>query len=353
MDSSSSSHLLKNEDEKVHEDPPIKDATVNKYGEIMSTLPREKDWAKSCDDLYQYQGFWYTGFFLEGILSAQDHFKARSTDILLVSCMKTGTTWLKALAFAIFTRASFDTSSNPLLSKGPHDCIPFLEVDLAQEYSRRDMEIQLLNTHIPYTSLPKSIIDSGCKIVYIWRDPKDVFISTWFYVGKVLAFMGFEPLPMEESFELFCRGILTYGPYWDHVLGYWKAKLEFPDRILFLKYEEMQKDTYFYVKKLAEFMGYPFTSLEEENGVAHKITEFCNFENLSNLQVNKSGKHRENTPMAIDNNIFFRKGKVGDWENHLTPEMGARLDGIMKHKLMCSGLIASSHEILCPPKCPK
>ncbi|KAF2282929.1 hypothetical protein GH714_043246 [Hevea brasiliensis] len=251
-----------------------------------------------------------TQAFLEGILSAQDHFKARSTDILLVSCMKTGTTWLKALAFAILPGQA-----------------SILQVTL---YSARDHMIVSLS----------------------WRDPKDVFISTWFYVGKVLAFMGFEPLPMEESFELFCRGILTYGPYWDHVLGYWKAKLEFPDRILFLKYEEMQKDTYFYVKKLAEFMGYPFTSLEEENGVAHKITEFCNFENLSNLQVNKSGKHRENTPMAIDNNIFFRKGKVGDWENHLTPEMGARLDGIMKHKLMCSGLIASSHEILCPPKCP-
>uniref|UniRef100_A0A6N2KG44 C2H2-type domain-containing protein n=1 Tax=Salix viminalis TaxID=40686 RepID=A0A6N2KG44_SALVM len=33
-----------------------------------------------------------------------------------------------------------------------------------------------------------------------------------------------------------------------------------------------------------------------------------------------------------------RKGEIGDWENNLTPEMGARLDGIMEQKLKGSGL---------------
>ncbi|XP_050220908.1 flavonol sulfotransferase-like [Mercurialis annua] len=311
-----------------------------KHKEIMSTFPRERDWSLYSEDLYQYKGFWFMGKFLDGILSAQDQYNSPSPDdIILASFMKTGTTWLKALAFAIVTRNSFDiNSTSPLLNKGPHDCVPFLDVDLAKDSSNRDMSMPLVGTHMPYSCLPKSILESGCKIVYIWRDPKDVFISMWFFLAKLMKLMGCKPVSLEEAFEFFCNGVVTYGPYWDHVLSYWKAKQEFPEKILFLKYEEMKKDESFYVKKLAEFMGYSFSSEEEENGVMQKIIEMCSFDNLSNLEVNKNGGYREDkSPLAMKNNVFFRKGEVGDWKNHLTAEMGARLDEIMEQKLMDSG----------------
>ncbi|EEF47718.1 flavonol sulfotransferase-like [Ricinus communis] len=346
MDSSSPScqiHLGKNDEEIINEQE--KDPRTNssdKYKEIILTFPRERDWSLNSGGLYQYQDFWFMGPFLAGVLSAQDHFMARSTDIILASFMKTGTVWLKALAFAIVTRSNFDIdSTSPLLKKGPHDCVPFLEVDLAKDSNNRDMTIPLVGTHMPYTSLPKSILASGCKIVYLWRDPKDVFVSMWFFLAKLLRLMGSEPLPLGEAFELFCKGFVTYGPYWNHVLGYWKARREYPEKILFLKYEDMKKDATFHVKKLADFMGYSFTLEEEENGAMQKIVNMCSFENLSNLEVNKHGR-RENTSIDIENNIFFRKGKVGDWKSHLTPEMGARLDEIMEQKLTGSGLTMMS-----------
>lgn len=107
---------------------------------------------------------------------------------------------------------------------------------------------------------------------------------------------------------------------------------------MFVKYEEMMKDTCFYVKKLAEFMGYPFTSEEEERGMVENVINMCKFEKLSNLEVNKNGMHRPNTSLEIEKNLYFRKGKVGDWENELTAEMGARLDWIVEQKLSGSGL---------------
>ncbi|KAG4116782.1 hypothetical protein ERO13_D12G189200v2 [Gossypium hirsutum] len=120
-----------------------------------------------------------------------------------------------------------------------------------------------------------------------------------------------QPIELDEAFELFCEGVSWYGPYWDHVLGYWKAKLEHPDKFMFLKYEEMNEDTVLYLKKLAEFMGYPFSSEEQQKGVPEKIVKMCSFENLSNLEVNKSGKHREGQGnLGIENKIYFRKGKV-------------------------------------------
>ena len=48
------------------------------------------------------------------------------------------------------------------------------------------------------------------------------------------------------------------GPFWDHVLKYQKTSLERPQKIMFLKYEDLKRDPRGQVKKLAEFMGRPF-----------------------------------------------------------------------------------------------
>ncbi|KAJ6893467.1 flavonol sulfotransferase-like [Populus alba x Populus x berolinensis] len=309
------------------------------YNEVMSTLPKVKGLRGY--DYYLYQGFWYDPFFLEGIMSVQDRFNPQSTDIFVASSPKTGTTWLKALTFAILTRSRLSGSTtSSLLTKMPHDCVPFLEFQLAdQNPSNRDLAIPLLSTHVPYSCLPKSIISSSCKIIYICRDAKDAFVSLWYFLAKMQRSDNVEPLPLEEAFELFCNGIANYGPYWDHVLGYWRASLEFPEKILFLTYEEMKTDTAAHVKKLAEFMGCSFTLEEEEGGGVQKIISMCSFEELSSLEVNKNAEHR--TPgisSPIQNSVFFRKGEIGDWANHLTPEMGARLDDIMEQKLKGSGL---------------
>ncbi|KAL7192293.1 hypothetical protein ACSBR2_024183 [Camellia fascicularis] len=60
-------------------------------------------------------------------------------------------------------------------------------------------------------------------------------------------------LTLEEAFDMFCKGIFSYGPFWDHVLGYWKESLPCPTRVLFLNYEDMKRNTLIHAKKLAEF----------------------------------------------------------------------------------------------------
>ena len=137
----------------------------------------------------------------------------------------------------------------------------------------------------------------------------------------------------------FCEGLSSSGPYWDHVLGYWRASLESPERILFLKYEDLMNDAVYWVKKMAQFMGYPFSFEEEDKGAVQKIINLCSFENMSSLEVNKSGiAEIQLKEMVIRNNIFFRKGKIRDWKNHLTVEMAMQLDQITKQKLNGSGL---------------
>ncbi|KAJ9175099.1 hypothetical protein P3X46_013681 [Hevea brasiliensis] len=310
---------------------------LTKYKEIISTLTQKRSWLPS-QPLHEYQGFWCYPTFLEGIMSAQEHFIAQPTDIFTCTHPKCGTTWLKSLCFAVLTRRNFsDSSSNPLLTESPHEIVPWIDF-LASSGQTRDPELPLLATHIPYTSLPESIVESNCKIIYTCRDPKDVFISLWQFAGIVSGSRA-EDFPLEEAYQQFCEGVHPYGPYWDHILGYWKAHLQFPDGVLFIKYEDLKNDTFSYVKRMAEFMGCPFSMEEESQGLVQKIVDLCSFESLSNLEVNKSKKRSSATgPFKLQYDAFFRKGKIGDWENYLTVDMAAQLDQITEQKLSGTGL---------------
>ncbi|XP_054782692.1 cytosolic sulfotransferase 12-like [Prosopis cineraria] len=173
---------------------------------------------------------------------AKKHFKAHDSDILLVSFPKSGTTWLKALAYAILNRKIYDpTNSNydesqshphPLLTANPHDLVPFLEINLYIHENIPDMSSfpspRLLASHMTYISLPESVKLSMCKIVYLCRNPNDMFTSTWYFIQKYLP-QGQQPRSVEKTFENFCKGRNPYGPFWDHILGYYKQSLERPN----------------------------------------------------------------------------------------------------------------------------
>ncbi|MBA0672087.1 hypothetical protein Goklo_024417, partial [Gossypium klotzschianum] len=106
------------------------DVLQKSFKEMISTLPKKSCWGLP-EDQYQYQSFWFSPSFLQGALSAQQQFQAQPTDIILCSFPRTGTAWLKSLTFATITRTSYNHSTTPLLSKMPHDVVPYMEFDHA------------------------------------------------------------------------------------------------------------------------------------------------------------------------------------------------------------------------------
>nr|CAB3475531.1 unnamed protein product [Digitaria exilis] len=105
----------------------------------------------------------------------------------------------------------------------------------------------------------------------------------------------------------------------------------------------MTSDPVRYVKKLALFLGVPFTCREEEDGVVEQVVRLCSFEMLSGLEGNKTGslKLRPRPNVVYEKSAFFRTCKVGDWVNHMSEEMRRKLDRIMAEKLKGSGLVFS------------
>ncbi|XWS57905.1 hypothetical protein CRYUN_Cryun09bG0213100 [Craigia yunnanensis] len=225
---------------------------------------------------------------------------------------KCGTTWLKSLIFTIVNRSHFALENSPLLSSNPHKLLPFFEFDIylgnpSPYLENNPCKPRIFSTHIPYASLPTSIVkDSNCKIVYVCRNPMDMFISYWHFTD-ILGPENVKPISLEEAFEMFCQGIHSFGPFCDHVLGFWDAKQNNPNKII---------------------------KEEEKQGVGEEIAKLCCFENLKELEVNKSGKH----PFGTPNKAYFRKGVMGDWRNYLTPMMVERFKKLIQEKLDKSGL---------------
>lgn len=307
--------------------------------ELLNTLPKERGWRTP--HLYLFQGFWCQPKEIEAVMSVQRHFIAQDSDVVLATIPKSGTTWLKAIVFTIINRKNIPVHDehHPLLTSNPHELVPFLEYKLYADNCIPDFSTipcpRLVATHMPFSALPHSVKESGCRVVYLARNPFDTFVSIWHFMQKLRP-ESLDCLSFEQAFDMYCRGVVGYGPYWDHLLGYWNESLERTQKVLFLKYEEMKEDTNSQLKKLAEFLGFPFSIEEEKGGVVDQISRLCSFQTLKDLEVNKNGKG------AIfadsENKDLFRKGQVGDWINHLTPLMVEQLSNIMDKKLSGSNL---------------
>ncbi|OVA16429.1 Sulfotransferase domain [Macleaya cordata] len=277
------------------------------------SLPIGHGW-RGLDNLYYYQGFWCPDIRLEATIEYLRNFHAKDTDLIIATLPRSGTLWLKSMAYSLINRARYNISSKHHPLRTDNRCIsivPFLEFyeshigsSTHEKYSISDLanfsSPRLLSTHVPYLALPESIKNiTNCKIVYSCRNPKDNFISLWHFFNK-MAPKTRDPVPLdEEALDLFCNGVSAFGPFWDHVLGYWKESLENPQKVLFLKYEDVKKNPRFRLKRIAEFLGYPLSLEEESEG----------------------------------------KGEVGDWKNYLTLPMAERIDRPMEEKLQGSGLV--------------
>ncbi|KAL0424526.1 UNVERIFIED_CONTAM: Flavonol 4'-sulfotransferase [Sesamum radiatum] len=131
------------------------------------------------------------------------------------------------------------------------------------------------------------------------------------------------PWEVEAAVDQFCRGVVPFGPYYDHVLAYRQESLNLPEKVYFLTYEELKENPRFHVRKLGEFLGCPFDQSENGEEKIDEIVKMCSFEILSSQQVNKSNEVPSVFPLPYS--AFFRKDEVGDHENYLEDNMIAKI----------------------------
>ncbi|PIN21572.1 Sulfotransferase [Handroanthus impetiginosus] len=305
--------------------------TPNNVEKSLNDLPRARFWEAM--DICQWEGYWFEPGLVKPAITFRSTFHARNDDILLASTIKTGTTWLKSLSLCITQNRQNHKHNDILTTENPHFHVPTIE---SMIYSTKPTKIdiydasspRLLHTHLPYSVLPVSVKESQCKIVYIARNPKDTIISMWHFFNSIFR-PNQDPFPLEKAVDCFCSGVHQYGSFFEHVVEYWLESQKRPEKMLFLKYEEMKRDPKGEVSKIAEFLGRPFG-----DGEVDEILWRCSLDRLKNLEVNKNGSILYNVP----NSSYFRKGEVGDWKKYLTPEMEERINQTSRSKLEAFGL---------------
>ncbi|CAL1384787.1 unnamed protein product [Linum trigynum] len=310
--------------------------------EMKELPPKEVFWHD--EKMHQIDGFWYLDSLMESIAAFRSQFQPRTDDILLTSIPKTGTTWLIALCHSILHRHdNEEEEEDSLMKMNPHELVPTMDIsyltDQVQEHLKSDHTTtttspRFLHTHLPYSCLPEAVRSAGssCKLVHVARNPKDTVVSMWHFYNKIFGSETTPDVTMESAVEGFCGGVIPYGPFYEHVVEYWEESRRRPEKVLFLKYEELCRAPNEHVRRLASFLGKPFGSDEDGDAEVEKVLWRSSLNRLKELEVNKSDEGLELAPI-IPKSSFFRKGTVGGWKNYLTPQMAHRIDLLTEQKL--------------------
>lgn len=269
--------------------------------------------------LFDYGGF-VSYFTPESPLLRQVlDFRWRPTDVVVDSFAKAGTTWTQEMVYLLATDLDFEAAKKERLDVR----FPYLEFGSAAKDdgltsgATRLQQMpadkpRFIKTHLPHHLLS----NQPKKMIYVTRNPKDVMVSYYKFLKNTMKLIDGS---FQDFFEDFLEDKLEYCPMMEHVLGFWENQSE---DLLFITYEAMKADFKGVARKVASFLGKNPSEADLDKLEAH-----CSFGAMkSNDMVNFKAA-------GFMDGDFMRKGIVGDWKNHFTPEMNQKLRQFEEEKL--------------------
>ncbi|XP_054624766.1 sulfotransferase 1 family member D1-like [Dunckerocampus dactyliophorus] len=247
------------------------------------------------------------------------------SDLLIATYPKAGTTWVLEIVDLLLHNGDSETCKRaPILVR-----IPFLEntarlaIPAGLELLKAMDPPRVIKTHLQFHLIPKGFWEKKCKVIYVARNAKDNLVS-YFYFHK-MNLTHPEPGPWEGFIQKFMNGQVPWGSWYDHVKGYWEEREK--RNILYLFYEDMKENPR---REVERIMRYLDLSLSDD--VISRIVELTSFEIM---KENPTTNYTFMSMPILDHSLstFMRKGEVGDWKNHFTPEQAAEFDEDYEKKM--------------------
>ncbi|XP_046390343.1 sulfotransferase 1C4-like [Ischnura elegans] len=269
----------------------------------------------------------------------------RPDDVWVVTFPRSGTTWTQEMVWLINNDCDFEKAKSIQFRKR----FPFIdgsiitpdyylediikmnnmskeEADalrciLDGEYKNveKNASPRHIKTHLPFSLLPPKLLDT-CKAIYVARNPKDVAVSCYYQNANFLpiGYVG----DFEKYFDLFHRDLVLWAPYWSHVEEGWKMRNH--PNVLFLFYEDMQKDLPSVIRRVAVFLK---KTVNDE-----QMADLCNHLAIDNFRKNTSIVPNSRLKGVSDDTKpgFIRQGKSGGWKNEFSAELNAKADKWIK-----------------------
>ena len=267
--------------------------------------------------LHKINGLQLPFFVQQETLDKLKDFQLYPDDVWVVTYPKCGTTWMQQIVRLIRSNGVQDDMDIDLASPWLEALPIYPDVKLENLQQPR-----VFKSHMTYDLCPCGPPNTTpCKYIYVMRNPKDAAVSRYFH-KKNLPY--YPKCDWDTFWKEFIEGELTFGNYFDHLLSWWPHRDD--ENVLFMKYEDMKKDLPAAVSQVASFMGADISS-----DVIAKIATLTDFKSMKK----ESTAHRS---VFTKSGNFFRKGIVGDWKNHLSPEQSAEIDAICAQRLEGTGL---------------
>uniref|UniRef100_A0A8C2XYG1 Sulfotransferase n=1 Tax=Capra hircus TaxID=9925 RepID=A0A8C2XYG1_CAPHI len=214
----------------------------------------------------------------ELLREVQESFLVKDEDVLLLTFPKSGTNWLIETVCLIYSKGDPKwVQSEPIWDRSP-----WVETKVGYELLKEKEGPRLISSHLPIQLFPKSFFKSKAKMIYLVRNPRDVFVSVPAFIPCVSLFLP----PLYA---------VPFGSWFDHTRGWMSMRDK--ENFLVLSYEEMKWDTRSTVEKICQFL-----EPEELNSVLKNSSfQAMKENNMSNFSLLK-GQYLE------ENGLLLRKG---------------------------------------------
>jgi len=238
------------------------------------------------------------------------NFKPRSTDILITTAPKAGTTWMQQILHQLRTGGDTDF-------KSIDEVVPWLELPRKNSSTEAQLAYyesldnpRIFKTHCTYPQTPGS---DKVRVILSSRDPRDCCVSFYHHLldmtDEAVVEVGIErPVSFDEFFDRW----IVYGPWFRNIESWWPHKDD--DNLLWLRYQDMKHDLPKAIDSILNFLNWQCTPQEMK-----KILHYTSFEWMKANTEKFSNQINQKTP-SFKPGGFIRKGKVGGYKALLKPE---------------------------------
>ncbi|XP_077524216.1 amine sulfotransferase-like [Amblyomma americanum] len=289
------------------------------------------------------EGLPFLKFFDEGIVRSAMNYEPQVDDVIIASYPKSGTTWAQFIAASIFTSGNPPKTTLDFMLSSPF--IDLMGVDAVLQMPRPGAFI----SHLPFDKRKHS---TQAKYIYIARNPYDCCVSFYHFM-KHFTPKDWQDVSFDSFLNVFLSGSLLYGDYFDHLLSWYPHRYD--PNVLFLTYENLKKETPYWVLRIADFLGKEYGSaLRKNEAFLNKVLDSCSPQNMkpvfkdpTHVWVRKAldlPRERRIASMEVLRNnpaykmemhrggSFVRKGIVGDWKSHFSGEQVERMKARIAEK---------------------
>ncbi len=270
--------------------------------------------------------------------------------VWISSYPKSGNTWIRTFisTYYLSSNDKFDFKMLKNIRQFPHEKFFNKKIndinsainnwDLAQKNINQKNELIFLKTHaalVKINNIPFTNNKNTLGAIYVVRDPRNVVTSLSNHYqltfDESLEFMTNKKKFLLKKNDPTNFGNFTFLNSWSEHYKSWLHTKQF--NLLFIKYEDLENDTFNTFKKIVEFLNKIMKKKEKiDSNRLIKIIDAVSFEAL------KKRENDEGFPEAVVNDKkqkinFFYLGKENKWQNLLSPKQINKINNIFNYDL--------------------